>query len=140
MHLFVALLSSKVYSQSVDIYVDDNNNTTNVKLIWPHYQNRYCFIYSNTVPISTQKMLHNWSIQHISIAVSWILGWIFYCIFIFFTVNKSPFVFLSFHRFLALFRSKNQSWHKIIGQAYSYSIQSQIMSSIPTIKLSQWQR
>lgn len=81
--LSVELLLTDNGSKSVDIYVDDNNNITNVELLWPHYQNRYCFIYSNIVRISPHEMLHEWGTHNVSIAVSWILGWIFYCIILF---------------------------------------------------------
>lgn len=59
-------MRNAIGSQSVDIYVGDSNDTTDVELIWPHYPNRYCFIYSNTVVKGVD-----------SIVVSWIFGWIF---------------------------------------------------------------
>lgn len=83
LHLSVELFDKVIGSQSVDIYVNDNNNTMDVELIWPHYQNRYCFIYSNTHRISPQEVLRSMSIQNTSIIVSSILGWIFYCIILF---------------------------------------------------------
>lgn len=49
-------------SQNMDIYIDlhdeDNiYNASEVEMIWPHYQNRYCLIYTNTISVQAGAIL-----------------------------------------------------------------------------------
>lgn len=46
----------------IDIFVNYNDedgvyDTSEIEMIWPHYQNRYCFIYANTKRIPPDDVL-----------------------------------------------------------------------------------
>lgn len=76
-------LSKTVPSQYVDIYVNFNDEDkvyeeSSVELIWPHYQNRYCIIYSNTIKNLPSEILREFSVQNMSSHISWFIGFILY--------------------------------------------------------------
>lgn len=81
----VEYLTKAFLFQDVDIYVNFNDEegvyeTSSVERIWPHYQNRYCFIYTNTIRVPPDELLREFSVQNIASFISFCIGWLFYYI------------------------------------------------------------
>lgn len=117
-------------SDEADIYVnfDDEDEKAvfdrkSVERIWPHYQNRYCLIYANTVRVPAQVLLRSFNVLNVAIVISWFIGWA-----IFYLINHRK------NLELILVRSK-RNWFDLLMRSYSSSIQSQVMSSTPEIDL-----
>lgn len=71
--------------QNVDIFIKTLNeggdfNESLVEMVWPHYQNRYCFIYANTKLVFTAGVMTytNWFL--LLNAMVWIINIIFFFI------------------------------------------------------------
>lgn len=71
------------YASSADIFINYDNdemvyNKSLVSSEWPHYQNRYCFIYSNSRRIRTFEMLTVRILNSAPIAIPFIVSWIYH--------------------------------------------------------------
>lgn len=70
------------YASTIDIFVnyDDDDMVYDKSMVsseWPHYQNRYCFIYTNSRKIPTFEMLttnlfHSIYFLFIPLVISWV--------------------------------------------------------------------
>lgn len=73
-------------SKNMDIYIDlyDEINVYNasaVEMIWPHYQNRYCLIYTNTISVPADAILSYANIfVGLCVPISLLIWLIFYMI------------------------------------------------------------
>lgn len=73
------------FSQNVDIFInfrdeDDVYNKSNVEMIWPHYQNRYCFIYTNTKLIVADGIFYIFSAYLLMCYMVMVIKFIFFYI------------------------------------------------------------
>lgn len=69
-------------ASTIDIFInyDDDDKVYNKSLVssaWPHYQNRYCFIYANSRKIPTYEILTTNLLQYnyfitVPFAISWV--------------------------------------------------------------------
>lgn len=71
-------------ASTIDIFVnfDDDDMVYNKSLVasgWPHYQNRYCFIYANTKKIPTSEILAMNVLHSIYFVVfPFIISWVYH--------------------------------------------------------------
>lgn len=71
------------FSSNVDIYINFNDEdgvyeNSSVEMIWPHYQNRYCLIYTNTRKTTVDNILNLSNHVTILSLTSWIIKWIYF--------------------------------------------------------------
>lgn len=71
------------FSSNVDIYINFNDDdgvyeNSSVEMIWPHYQNRYCLIYTNTRKTTVDNILNFSNFVTILSLTSWIIKWIYF--------------------------------------------------------------
>lgn len=72
-------------SQNVDIFIntldeDAVYNKSQVEMVWPHYQNRYCLIYANTRLIFAGAVLNYKNLFNLLSILVWIITYIFFFI------------------------------------------------------------
>lgn len=72
-------------TKNVDIYIDlygedDVYNASSVEMIWPHYQNRYCLIYANTLIFPSDNVMSMTNIHMIFAFIVSIICLIFFYI------------------------------------------------------------
>lgn len=75
------------FSPDVDIYVNFNDgdgvyDNSSVEMIWPHYQNHYCLIYTNTRKTTVDNLLSFTNSFIILSFIFWYINWVcFYLMF-----------------------------------------------------------
>lgn len=75
------------FSSNVDIYINFNDEdsvyeNSSVEMIWPHYQNRYCLIYTNTRKTTVDNILNFSNYVTIISLTSWIIKWMYFSLII----------------------------------------------------------
>lgn len=87
LNLSVAFINKIQPSDEFDIYInyDDEDQVEagrSFELIWPHYQNRYCFIYANTRKVPPEQFIYNeLNVANAAAVVSFVIGLVcFYAI------------------------------------------------------------
>ncbi|XP_055304739.1 uncharacterized protein LOC129569665 [Sitodiplosis mosellana] len=83
-------------------------------MIWPHYQNRYCLIYTNTGMLAPTSALSLTSVFIILSTIIFIINW--------------------FSFYLIIHHRMGKPFGEAFGLSYSYTNQSQMMMAIPMFK------
>lgn len=85
LNMNIDFISRMHSSDEFAIYVNYNDingtahGNTRLELIWPHYQNRYCFIYANTQKIPPEQFIYNeLNISNVSAVISFVIGFLFF--------------------------------------------------------------